>query len=173
MTLFEDLKWRGLIKDISSPELEKKLNEEKLTFYIGTDPTADSMHIGHFSSFLIATRLARYGHHPILLVGGATGLIGDPKPSQERQMISKEEVFKNVEGLTRQAEKIFGFEVVNNYDWTKDITILDFLRDYGKYIQELPSVNLRIPYYKEWTLFIFMRIKELLFKLRDLINGET
>ncbi len=134
MTLFEDLKWRGLIKDISSPELEKKLNEEKLTFYIGTDPTADSMHIGHFSSFLIATRLARYGHHPILLVGGATGLIGDPKPSQERQMISKEEVFKNVEGLTRQAEKIFGFEVVNNYDWTKDITILDFLRDYGKYI---------------------------------------
>ncbi len=134
MTLYEDLKWRGLIKDISSPELEKKLNEEKLTFYIGTDPTADSMHIGHFSSFLIATRLARYGHRPILLVGGATGLIGDPKPSQERQMITKEEVQKNVEGLTRQAEKIFGFEVVNNYDWTKDITILDFLRDYGKYI---------------------------------------
>jgi len=134
MTLFEDLKWRGLIKDISSPELEKKLNEEKLTFYIGTDPTADSMHIGHFSSFLIATRLAKYGHKPILLIGGATGLIGDPKPSKERQMITKEEVEKNVEGLTRQAESIFGFEVVNNYDWTKDITILDFLRDYGKYI---------------------------------------
>ena len=134
MTLYEDLKWRGLIKDISSPELEKKLNEEELTFYIGTDPTADSMHIGHFSSFLIATRLAKYGHHPILLIGGATGLIGDPKPSQERQMISKEEVLKNVEGLTRQAKQIFGFEVVNNYDWTKDISILDFLRDYGKYI---------------------------------------
>ncbi len=134
MKLFEELKWRGLIKDISSPELEKKLNEEKLTFYIGTDPTADSMHIGHFSSFLIATRLAKYGHKPILLVGGATGLIGDPKPSNERQMITKAEVLKNVEGLTRQAERIFGFEVVNNYDWTKDITILDFLRDYGKYI---------------------------------------
>ncbi len=134
MTLFEELKWRGLIKDVSSPELEKKLNEEKLTFYIGTDPTADSMHIGHFSSFLIATRLAKHGHKPILLIGGATGLIGDPKPSKERQMITKEEVLKNVEGLTRQAEKIFGFEVVNNYDWTKDITILDFLRDYGKYI---------------------------------------
>ncbi len=134
MTLFEDLTWRGLIKDISSPELERKLNEEKLTFYIGTDPTADSMHIGHFSSFLIATRLAKYGHKPILLVGGATGLIGDPKPSKERQMITKEEVEKNVEGLTRQAENIFGFEVVNNYDWTKDVTILDFLRDYGKYI---------------------------------------
>ncbi len=134
MNCFEDLKWRGLIKDISSPELEKKLNEEKLTFYIGTDPTADSMHIGHFSSFLIASRLAKYGHKPILLIGGATGLIGDPKPSKERQMITKEEVLKNVEGLTKQAKDIFGFEVVNNYDWTKDLTILDFLRDYGKYI---------------------------------------
>ena len=134
MTLFEDLKWRGLIKDISSPELEKKLNEEKVTFYIGTDPTADSMHIGHFSSFLIATRLAKYGHKPILLIGGATGLIGDPKPSKERKMITKEEVEKNVEGLTNQAKKIFGFEVVNNYDWTKEINIIDFLREYGKYI---------------------------------------
>jgi len=134
MTLFEDLKWRGLIKDISSPELEKKLNEEKLTFYIGTDPTADSMHIGHFSSFLIATRLAKYGHKPILLIGGATGLIGDPKPSTERQMITKEEVLKNVEGLTKQAKDIFGFEVVNNYDWIKEINTIDFLRDYGKYI---------------------------------------
>ena len=95
MKLYDDLMWRGLIKDISSPELEKKLNEEKITFYIGTDPTADSMHIGHFSSFLIATRLAKYGHKPILLIGGATGLIGDPKPSKERQMITKEEVEKN------------------------------------------------------------------------------
>ena len=134
MNCFEDLKWRGLIKDISSPELENKLNNEEVTFYIGTDPTADSMHIGHFSSFLIATRLAKYGHHPILLVGGATGLIGDPKPSQERKMITKEEVMHNVEGLTKQAKKIFGFEVVNNYDWIKDINTIDFLRDYGKYI---------------------------------------
>ena len=134
MTLYEDLKWRGLIKDISSPELENKLNNEKLTFYIGTDPTADSMHIGHFSSFLIATRLAKYGHKPILLIGGATGLIGDPKPSKERQMITKEAVEKNVLGLTKQAKKIFGFEVVNNYDWIKNINTIDFLRDYGKYI---------------------------------------
>ena len=109
MKLYDELVWRGLIKDISSPELEKKLNEEQLTFYIGTDPTADSMHIGHFSSFLIATRLAKYGHKPILLIGGATGLIGDPKPSKERQMITKEEVEKNVEGLTLQAKNIFGF----------------------------------------------------------------
>ena len=134
MTCYEDLMYRGLIKDISSPELERKLNEESLTFYIGTDPTADSMHIGHFSSFLIATRLAKYGHKPILLVGGATGLIGDPKPTNERAMITREQVQHNVEGLTKQAKDIFGFEVVNNYDWIKEIDTIDFLRDYGKYI---------------------------------------
>ena len=134
MKLYDELKWRGLIKDISSPELERKLNEESLTFYIGTDPTADSMHIGHFSSFLIATRLARAGHKPILLVGGATGLIGDPKPSNERPMITKEQVEHNVECLSKQAHDIFGFEVVNNYDWIKEINTIDFLRDYGKYI---------------------------------------
>ena len=134
MTLYEDLKWRGLIKDVSSPDLEDKLNNEKITFYIGTDPTASSMHIGHYSSFLIAKRLAKYGHKPILLIGGGTGLIGDPKPSNERPMITFEEVEKNVEGLTNQAKKIFGFEVVNNYDWIKNIDTISFLRDYGKYI---------------------------------------
>ncbi len=133
MNLYEDLKWRGLVQDISSPELIDKLNNGSLTFYIGTDPTADSMHIGHYSSFLISKRLARYGHKPILLVGGATGLIGDPKPTAERPMITKEEVEKNIKGLKRQAEEIFGFEVVNNFDWTKDINVIDFLRDYGKY----------------------------------------
>ena len=133
MNLYEDLKWRGLIQDISDKELINKLNNEKLTFYIGTDPTADSMHIGHYSSFLISKRLAKYGHKPILLVGGATGLIGDPKPTAERPMITKEEVEHNIKGLTKQAKEIFGFEVVNNYDWTKDINVIDFLRDYGKY----------------------------------------
>ena len=133
MTLFEELKWRGLIKDISSPELEKKLNEGEMTFYIGTDPTADSLHVGHLSSFLISKRLKDVGHHPILLVGGATGMIGDPRPTTERPMISIEEVHKNFEALKKQAEEIFGFEVVNNYDWTKNINVLEFLRDYGKY----------------------------------------
>ena len=133
MNIYEDLVYRGLIKDISSPDLKEKLNEGGITFYIGTDPTGDSMHIGHFSSFLIATRLKKAGHNPILLIGGGTGLIGDPKPNAERKMISYEEVEKNVAALTKQAKDIFGFEVVNNYDWLKDINFIDFLRDYGKF----------------------------------------
>lgn len=133
MTLYEELKWRGLIKDVTSPELENKLNNGKLTFYIGTDPTADSMHIGHYSSFLIAKRLAKAGHKPLLLIGGATGRIGDPRPTTEREMKSIEEIEKNTKNLKKQAEEIFGFEVVDNYDWIKNINIIEFLRDYGKY----------------------------------------
>ena len=133
MTIFEELKWRGLIKDITSPELEEKLNNGGLTFYIGTDPTGDSLHLGHLSSFLISKRLKDAGHNPILLIGGATGRIGDPRPTTEREMKSIEEVEHNIECLTNQVKKLFGFEVVNNYDWTKDINTLDFLRDYGKY----------------------------------------
>ena len=137
MNLYEDLKWRGLLKDISSPKIEELLNGGGVTFYIGTDPTGDSLHIGHFSSFLIASRLKKAGHNPVLLIGGATGLIGDPKPTAERAMITKEEVAHNVEALTNQVKKIFDFEVVNNWDWSKDINFIDYLRDYGKYF----SVN--------------------------------
>ena len=133
MGIYEELEWRGLIKDVSDPSLRDKLNAGGMSFYIGTDPTGDSLHIGHFSSFLISKRLAAAGHHPILLVGGGTGLIGDPKPNSERPMITYEQVKHNYECLSKQAHDIFGFEVVNNYDWLKDINILDFLRDYGKY----------------------------------------
>ena len=133
MTLFEDLKWRGLIKDITSPELEEKLNKGGMTFYIGTDPTADSLHIGHLSSFLITKRLKDAGHHPILLVGGGTGLIGDPKATCERDRTPREVIEKNYLALRKQVEDIFGFEVVNNLDWYQDINMVDFLRDYGKY----------------------------------------
>ena len=133
MNLYEDLKWRGILQDVSSPKIEELLNQGGVTFYIGTDPTGDSLHIGHFSSFLIASRLKKAGHHPILLIGGATGQIGDPKPTAERAMITKEAVAHNVEALTNQVKKIFGFEIVNNYDWSKDINFIDYLRDYGKY----------------------------------------
>ena len=137
MTLFEELKWRGLVKDLSNPEeIEKKLNEEKITFYWGTDPTADSLHLGHYSSLITAKRLAKAGHHPILLVGGATGLIGDPRPTAEREIIDKEVINKNLEGIKNQVDKIFEgkAEIVNNYDWFKGYELLDFLRDVGKYI---------------------------------------
>ncbi len=141
MTLFEELKWRGLIDNVTSPDLEQKLNEGGMTFYIGTDPTADSMHIGHFSSLLTAKRLADHGHHPLMLVGGATGFIGDPKASGERNMLTKEVLEHNYAALHDQISKVFGFEMVNNLDWTKDVTIIDFLRDYGKFFNVSYMIN--------------------------------
>ena len=134
MTFYEELEWRGLVNQISSPDLIDKLNKGGLTFYIGTDPTADSLHLGHYSSFLITRRLQAAGHHPILLVGLATGLIGDPRGTVERELKQKEEVFHNYECLKAQVERIFGFEVVNNYDWINGMNVIDFFRDYGKYI---------------------------------------
>ncbi len=133
MKLFDELKWRGLIKDTAGSDIEEKINNGGLTFYLGTDPTADSLHIGHLSSLLTAKRLQKAGHNAIILVGGATGLIGDPRPTTERAMISKDAVSKNFNALKKQIEDIFDFEIVNNYDWAKDINFIDFLRDYGKY----------------------------------------
>lgn len=136
MTFFEELQWRGLVKDVAGEDIADKLNNEKITFYWGTDPTADSLHLGHYSSLVTAKRLARAGHHPILLVGGSTGLIGDPRPTAEREIISHETLEKNLSGIKSQVDRIFEgkAEIVNNYDWTKDYTFLEFLRDIGKYI---------------------------------------
>ena len=136
MTFFEELQWRGLVKDVAGEDIADKLNNEKITFYWGTDPTADSLHLGHYSSLVTAKRLARAGHHPILLVGGSTGLIGDPRPTAEREIISHETLEKNLAGIKSQVDRIFEgkAEIVNNYDWTKDYTFLEFLRDIGKYI---------------------------------------
>ena len=137
LSCYDDLVYRGLIKDMTNNEdFKEKLNEGGMTFYWGTDPTADSLHIGHYSSLLTAKRLMKYGHKPILLVGGATGLIGDPRPTSEREIISKEKVMNNLEGIKKQVLNIFDgqVEIVNNYEWTKDMTLLDFLRDIGKHI---------------------------------------
>ena len=128
MTFYEELEWRGLVNQISSPELKEKLNKGGMTFYIGTDPTADSLHLGHYSSFLITRRLQKAGHTPILLVGLATGLIGDPRGTVERELKQKEEVYRNYEALKAQVERLFGFEVVNNHDWIKDLNVIDFFR---------------------------------------------
>ncbi len=137
MTLYEDLKWRGLIKDVAGEEseLQKVLDGPAFSFYWGTDPTADSLHIGHYSSLCMAKRLANAGHHPILLCGGATGRIGDPRPTAEREIISEETVNKNINGIREQVQTIVPqAELVDNYEWTKDYTFLNFLRDIGKYI---------------------------------------
>lgn len=166
MTLFEELKWRGLIDNITDPELERKINEGGLTFYIGTDPTGDSLHIGHYSTFSMAFRLKEAGHNPILLVGGGTGLIGDPKPSAERPMITKEQLDYNYKKLRKQVEDIFGFEVVNNYDWLGDINFIDYLRDYGKffnlnYMLNKETVKSRLDIGITYTEFSYMILQSI------------
>ena len=136
MTLFEDLKWRGLINDVTSPDVEDAINKGGLKFYVGVDPTGDSMHIGHYCTVIAITkRLMDAGHIPILIAGGGTGLIGDPKPNVERPMISKEAVKHNIECISKQINKILGtnIKVVNNALWLCEMNAIDFLRDYGKY----------------------------------------
>ena len=141
MKLYEELEARGLIKDVSSDKLKDKLNNESLTFYLGTDPTSDSLHIGHYATFLTAKRLQQAGHKPILLVGAATGLVGDPRGTKERDKADYNTVMNNYNKLKNQVEKLFQIETVNNYDWFKDYKYIDFLRDYGKYINVNYMIN--------------------------------
>ena len=143
MTFFEELQWRGLIKDVSSPDLEEKLNDGGLNFYIGADPTAESLHIGQFPTFLMVERLKRAGHHPFILVGGATGRVGDPRGTGEREKAEISVIEHNYEKIKKQIKKLFGDEVqlVNNYDWFKNMNYIDFLRDVGKYINVSYMIN--------------------------------
>lgn len=136
MTNWEELEWRGLVKDVAGDDIADKINNEVVTFYWGTDPTADSLHIGHYSSLVTAKRLAKMGHKPILLCGGATGRIGDPRPTAEREIISIDTLEYNIECIRKQIDKIFDgkAQLVNNYEWFKGYEFLDFLRDIGKYI---------------------------------------
>lgn len=161
MKLYEELKWRGLVDNITSEDLIDKLNNGELTFYIGTDPTGDSLHIGHFSSLLVAKRLKDAGHHPIMLVGGATGFIGDPKATGERSMLTKETLAHNFDCLSKQIKDLFGFEMVNNLDWTQNLTIIDFLRDIGKffnvnYMLSKDTVKRRLDTGISYTEFSYM-----------------
>ena len=166
MNLYDDLVWRGLIKDISSPAVIEKLNNEKLTLYLGTDPTADSLHVGHLAVFITVKRLKEAGHNCILLVGGATGRIGDPRPTAERQIIPEEIFEHNLQSLKEQV-KVFGCdEVVDNYDWSKDINFIDFLRDYGKffpvnYMLDKDTVRRRLETGITYTEFSYMLMQAL------------
>jgi len=140
MTLFDDLKWRGLVYD-STPEIERRLADEKVTAYIGFDPTASSLHVGSLLPIMALARLQRFGHSPIAVVGGGTGLIGDPSgKTVERQLLTVEQVELNIEGIRKQLERFLDFDaranparVVNNHDWLGTIRLVEFLRDVGKH----------------------------------------
>ncbi|MER1958511.1 MAG: tyrosine--tRNA ligase [Solibacillus sp.] len=142
--LLQDLEWRGLLYQQTDAEgMEKLLNEQNVSLYVGVDPTADSMHIGHIVPLLTLRRFQKAGHKPVLLVGGATGTVGDPSGrSEERQLQTMEQVDANVRGLKAQMERLFDFSsdadngaiLVNNNDWAGQMTLIDFLRDYGKLI---------------------------------------
>ncbi|MBS4200011.1 tyrosine--tRNA ligase [Bacillus sp. FJAT-49732] len=140
--LLEDLRWRGIIYQETDAEgMEDTLNKEKISLYCGVDPTADSMHIGHLLPFLTLRRFQQHGHRPIVLVGGATGLIGDPSgKKEERQLQTIEQVEKNVQGIKKQLEQIFDFDgenaavLTNNFDWAGSMDLITFLRDFGKNI---------------------------------------
>ncbi len=142
MNLIEELRWRGMIQDIM-PGTEEQLQKEPTTAYIGFDPTADSLHIGSLVPIIILVHFQKAGHKPIALVGGATGMVGDPTgKSEERNLLSEETLAINLAGVQKQLEKFLDFEpsrpnqaeIVNNYDWFKSFTFLDFIRDVGKHI---------------------------------------
>ena len=169
MTVFEDLKWRGLVNDVTSLDVEDAINKGGLKFYIGVDPTGDSMHIGHYCTVIaIAKRLMDAGHTPILIAGGGTGLIGDPKPNVERPMISKEKVKNNIDCIKKQISKLLGKEItiVNNADWLCDMNAIDFLRDYGKhfninYMLAKDTVKRRLDIGITYTEFSYMILQSI------------
>ena len=137
MNIIDDLAWRGAINQATDLDALKKLTEDKqIALYCGTDPTGDSLHIGHLIPFMILKRFQLAGHHPVIIIGGGTGAIGDPSGRKsERQLQTMDQVQHNEEALTAQMKKLFGtenFTIVNNHDWLSKISLLDFLRDYGK-----------------------------------------
>ena len=141
-TLLEDLQYRGIVYQMTDEEkISEMLENEKISLYCGADPTADSLHIGHLVPFLTLRRFQQYGHRPVILIGGGTGMIGDPSfKADERKLLTEEEVDKNVESIKKQMENIFDFSddnaamMVNNKDWLKNISLISFLRDYGKHV---------------------------------------
>lgn len=172
MNLVEELKWRGMIHDIM-PDTEEQLNKEATTAYAGFDPTADSLHIGHLVSIMMLKHLQLKGHKPIALIGGATGMIGDPSgKSEERNLLSEEVLRNNEKAIKRQLLKFLDYdegkdnaaEVVNNYDWFKDMPLIEFLRDTGKhltlsYMMTKDSVQKRLETGISYTEFTYQLIQ--------------
>ena len=153
---FEELKWRGLIQD-STPSIDEQLDKNSLVAYIGFDPTSDSLHIGSLVQLIILKHFQEYGHKPILLIGGATAMIGDPSgKSKERNLLDQNEISENITQIKNQVSKFLDFKnsknpalILNNYDWISELNIIDFFRDYGKsltvnYMMSKESVKKRI-----------------------------
>ena len=142
MNFIEELKWRGMLQDIM-PGTEELLQKGQTTLYVGIDPTADSLHVGHLVSVMMMKHFQLAGHKPIFIIGGATGMIGDPSgKSQERNLLNEETIQANMAGIKAQLSRFIDFNstapnaatMLNNYDWMKNFTFLDFIRDIGKHI---------------------------------------
>jgi tyrosyl-tRNA synthetase len=171
MNFVEELKWRGMIHDIM-PNTEEMLSKGSVSAYVGLDPTADSLHIGHLVSLMLLRHLQQNGHKPLVVMGGATGMIGDPSfKSEERTLLSLDEIAHNLVGIKKQLSKFLDFssgdnaaELLNNYDWTKDYTFLEFIRDIGKhltvnYMMAKDSVKKRITSGISFTEFSYQLLQ--------------
>ncbi|MDL2292037.1 tyrosine--tRNA ligase [Acholeplasma sp. OttesenSCG-928-E16] len=168
MSLFEELKWRGLIKDVSDEALaKKKFDGSPMKFYVGYDPTGKSLTVGHLVQIVRMKLIQSYGHMPVVLVGGATGLIGDPRPTTERQLLTLNESLENANLIKVQISKFLDPKntmYVNNYDWIKDIDMITFLRDFGKnftinYMLAKDTVAKRLETGISYTEFSYMLLQ--------------
>jgi tyrosyl-tRNA synthetase len=168
MNLYEELMWRGLIKDVSNEDKAKQLlNEDKIAFYCGFDPTGESLTVGHLVQVVRMLLLQKYGHKPIVLIGGATGLIGDPRQTAERKLLTLDESLANAAKIKTQLSKFLNEKdaiYVNNYDWIKNIDMISFLRDYGKlfsvnYMIAKDTVQRRLEVGISYTEFSYMLIQ--------------
>ena len=166
MTLYDELVWRGFVKDVSNEEKAKQLlNEDKVKFYCGFDPTGQSLTVGHLVQIVRIMLIAKYGHHPVVLIGGATGLIGDPRQTSERKLLTLEQSLENAEKIKKQIGR-FQKEAtfVNNNDWISKIDMISFLRDYGKnfninYMLSKETVQARLETGISYTEFSYMIIQ--------------
>lgn len=160
MNFIEDLKWRGALNQVTDEAglLEAMIND-KIGAYVGTDPTAPSLHLGHLIPFMVLKRFQNAGGKAVIIIGGGTGAIGDPRPTTERKLLSPEQLAANEQGITAQVTKLFGAgdtQIVNNNDWLGKLTLTDFLRDYGK----LFSINVMLK--KMSLLHVWKRVFHLL-----------
>ncbi|HPX33258.1 MAG TPA: tyrosine--tRNA ligase [Erysipelotrichaceae bacterium] len=172
MTFLEELNWRGLIKDVTDLEGLKERLKSPITCYCGFDPTADSLHVGHLQQVLLLKRYQVAGHTPIILVGGATGMIGDPRMTSERNLLTLEDVRYNAECIKKQLAHFLSFEgenaaiMVNNYDWISKLNVIDYLRDYGKcfnlsYMLAKDAVASRLETGISYTEFSYMLLQSI------------